>query len=121
MVVQMCIRDRTPHNCLNRTRNSAKSWCSAPTGSVSYTHLGNLHSQADLGRVVIHQNNVSGLNSSVTSHGAHRDADIGAHQHGGVVDAITGKSQDIVLALGGQQLFYAVDFIGGQQLGMRCV
>ena len=79
---------------------------------------GNLHSQADLGRVVIHQNNVSGLNSSVTSHGAHRDADIGAHQHGGVVDAITGKGQDIVLALGGQQLFHAVDFIGGQQLGM---
>ena len=40
------------------------------------------------------------------------------HQHGGVGDAITGKCQNIVLALGGQQLFYAVDFIGGQQLGM---
>ena len=38
---------------------------------------GDAHGQSDLGRVVVHQDNVGGLNGSVGAQSAHGDADVG--------------------------------------------
>ena len=46
------------------------------------------HGQRDLGRVVVHQDNVRGLNGGIAAQGAHGDTDIGAGQNRSIIDAI---------------------------------
>ena len=41
--------------------------------------------------MVVHQYDISGLNSSITSQATHGDTDISTCQHWGIVNAITNK------------------------------
>ena len=54
---------------------------------------GDLDGLGDLERVVVHQHDVGGLDGGVGAHGAHGDADVGAGQDRGVVDAVADEGQ----------------------------
>ena len=63
----------------------------------SYTirrHLaGDADGLGDLQGVVVHQHHVRRFNGGIGAHGAHGDADIGAGQHRGIVDAVAHEGQ----------------------------
>ena len=68
----------------------------------------------DLAGLVIHQHHVRRLDGGVAAQAAHGDADVGAGQHRGVVDAVAHKGQLAGLLL--QQLFHPGHLVGRQQL-----
>ena len=70
---------------------------------------------------VVHQHHVGGLDGGVRAHPPHGDADIGAGQDGGVVDAVPHEGQ---LALAGgvsQQSLHPLHLVGGQKGGVVLV
>ena len=58
----------------------------------------------------MHEHDVRRLDGRVAAHAAHRDADIRAHEHGRVVDAVADEA-DCALFAFGNQLFYLFHFI----------
>ena len=82
---------------------------------------GNAHGEGDLGRVVIHQDDVGGLNGGVRAQSTHGDAHIHTGEDRGVVDAVAHEGQHLFGFLGGQELLDLVHLIAGQQAGVVLV
>ena len=70
----------------------------------------------DVARLVVHEDDVRGLDGGVRAHGAHGDAHIGAGEHGGVVDAVAHEGE--VAAGGVEDALHLLDLVAGQQLGV---
>ena len=79
---------------------------------------GDAHGQRDLGRVVVHQDDVRGLNGGVRAQRTHGDAEVGAGQDGRVVDAVAHEGEVLFRAFGGEERFDLVHLVAGQQTGM---
>ncbi len=79
--------------------------------------------EGDLGRVVIHQDDVGGLNGGVRTQSTHGDAHIRTGKDRGVVNTVAHEGQHLFGVLGSQELLDLVHLIAGQQAGVgtrRC-
>ena len=119
-------KDAPPHVCdAQRRQDQAQRLDRQRKDNVlignAHALAGDAHRKADLCRVIVHQHNVGGLDGGIAAQRAHRNADVSAHQHRCIVDAVTHKGQLFFLRLLAQQLLDPLDLIGGQQARMNLV